>query len=161
LARRWATLPFLALAPPLEATSSTASSRLIELRVGLLLRHNDGISSPREACVDLRWDQGELYQPKKWVEQACIKRRCFVRRLSFVFLRPPYRALLDAFVCILGTLRRKSLMFDLVGGVLLFGLQGSIGDQTDIGTASQTWTSMENISRAPEQVLFLQRLSRG
>lgn len=46
----------------------------------------------------------------KWASrQACIKRRSFCRRFSFVFPRPPYKALLDAFVFILGILRQTFL----------------------------------------------------
>ena len=58
------------------------------------------------------------------------------RRISFVFLRRPYRAFLDAFVCILGILQQTFLCLNFVGGAFLsLALHRGTRNQTDIGMA--------------------------
>jgi hypothetical protein len=56
-----------------------------------------------------------------------MKRRSFISRISFVLLRPPYKALLDAFVCILGILRQTFLCLILWVVPLFIRTKGCLG----------------------------------
>lgn len=88
LARRWATLPFSALAPRLEATSSMASSESSKMNLDYFFDITTAYSLLEKRVPVLRWDQREKALPNgRWASRpACIKWRSFFRRISFVLL---------------------------------------------------------------------------